>query len=246
MDIYRETSLSLDKIRIFTSLFKGRADVFAKRWERADGSASGYTPVCLNEWRRPLCYKTRGLKCKNCPNKKYALLTDQFIKEHLMGKKTIGIYPLLEDNSSFFLAVDFDGEDWLEQAKKLLVHCNNYKTPGYLERSRSGNGCHIWFFFQNKYPAYKSRAIFLHLLKEAGNIDEFAKEDSFDRLFPNQDSLTREGIGNLIALPLQGEVITNQNSIFLNPVKKFIPHKDQWEFLKSVERISTNKLLVVL
>ncbi len=242
MEIYQYKNPSLEKIRIFTSLFKGRTDVFAKRWERADGSVSGYAPVCLNEWKRLLCYKTRGLKCKNCPNKKYASLTDQFIKEHLMGRKTIGIYPLLEDNSSYFLAVDFDGEDWPEQAKKLLAYCKKYHIPGYLERSRSGNGCHIWFFFQDKYPSYKSRTIFLRLLKEAGNIDEFAKEDSFDRLFPNQDLLTGAGIGNLIALPLQGEVIQRQNSVFLNPTKKLIPHKDQWEFLKSVEKISSEKL----
>lgn len=146
-------NIQQEKIEIFKSLFKGREDVFAKYWERIDGTAKGYSPVCLNEWNRSLCNKVKKLKCKDCSNKKYTRLDDRYILNHLTGRRTLGIYPLLEDNSSYFIAVDFDGEDWLKQAEKLLKKCQKYKIPAYLERSRSGKGCHIWFFFKENYPA---------------------------------------------------------------------------------------------
>ncbi len=207
------------KIKIFASLFRGRSDVYALRWEKWDGSASGYFPAH-----------------KDKTKKEFAPLTDAIIEEHLRGYKTVGIYPLLSDNTSCFIAADFDGNDWIESVKKLLKQNKKYNLPAYVERSRSGKGGHIWWFFEAPYPAYKSRKIFLHLIKESKNIDDFEKAESFDRLFPNQDYHTGKGLGNLIAMPLQGGPRKQGNSVFLDP-NNFNPLDDQWELLSSVQRI---------
>ena len=135
---------------------------------------------------------------------KYLALNDYFIEQHFIGHTVLEIYPLLIDNTSWFVAADFDGDNWLEATKRFLKKCLEYNLPGYVEKSRSGKGGHVWFFFDQPYPAYKSRKIFLNLIKESGSIDQFDKEDSFDRIFPNQDYLSGKGLGNLIALPLQG------------------------------------------
>lgn len=230
------------KIDIYKNLFKGRDNVFAVRWEKADKSASGYTPVCLNEWKPELCYKLQRKKCKDCPNQKYVSLNNYYIDQHLRGYNTYGIYPLLDDNTSYFLAVDFDKKKWQEDILKLYRKCKSYDLPIYMERSRSGNGAHAWLFFENKYPAYKSRNIAINILKEAKVIDLFEKEDSFDRLFPNQDALSGKGFGNLIALPLQGKSRKDNNTVFLNAEDNLRMFDNQWEILQKVKKISSDFL----
>ncbi|MFA6285151.1 MAG: DEAD/DEAH box helicase family protein [Parcubacteria group bacterium] len=230
------------KIKIFKNLFRGREDVFAVRWEKRDKSASGYTPVCLNEWKQGLCNKLSKKKCKDCGHKQYIRLDNYRIEQHLRGNKIYGIYPLLDNNYSYFLAADFDGEKWEEGSLAFLNVCRKYKLSAYLERSRSGNGGHAWIFFEEKYPARKSRDIATHLLREAEIIGQFDKEDSFDRLFPNQDLLSGEGFGNLIALPLHGEARKSGNTVFLDWENDSNPFADQWEFLQKVEKISVKKL----
>lgn len=237
-----ETLTPQQKIDIFKNLFRGREDVFAVRWEKRDKSASGYTPVCLNEWKQGLCNKLSRKKCRDCEYKQYTRLDDYRLEQHLRGNKIYGIYPLLEDNSSYFLAADFDGEKWEEAASAFLNACKKYEIPAYLERSRSGNGGHAWTFFEEKYPAHKSRSIATHLLREAKIIDQFDKEDSFDRLFPNQDLLSGEGFGNLIALPLQGEARKSGNTVFLDWENDFNPFYDQWIFLQNVKKVSAEKM----
>jgi superfamily II DNA or RNA helicase len=230
------------KIQIFKHLFRGREDVFAMRWEKQDGSASGYTPVCLNEWKQGLCNKLLRKKCKDCDHKEYAKFSDQYVEQHLIGNRIYGIYPLLEDNSSYFLAADFDGNEWQNNAMSYLKKCMKCNLPAYLERSRSGNGGHVWIFFEDNYPAYKSRNIGLNILREAKIIDQFSKEDSFDRLFPNQDTLSGEGFGNLIALPLQGQARKSGNTVFLDWENNLEPHADQWNFLKDIKKVSEKTL----
>ena len=233
---------SNDKINIFKNLFKGREDVFAVRWEKADKSFSGYTPVCLNEWKSGVCIKLNKGKCKDCQHKNYPPLDDFYIKQHLRGKKVFGIYPLLKDNTSYFLAADFDGKHWEKDTATFIKTCNSYNLSAYLERSRSGNGGHVWLFFTDKYSSYKSRRIAFKLLREAKIIDQFDKEDSFDRLFPNQDYLSGKGFGNLIALPLQGLARKSNNTVFLDPKNELTPFADQWNFLKQIEKIPLDTL----
>lgn len=206
--------------------------------EKADKSASGYTPACLNEWNAGVCYKLQRQKCKDCPNAKYLGINDYYIEQHLRGDKIYGIYPLFEDNRSYFIAADFDGKNWEKDVLKFYNKCQEYNLPTYIERSKSGNGGHAWIFFADKYPAFKSRNIIINILREAKIIDQFAKEDSFDRLFPNQDEHSGKGFGNLIALPMQGKARENNNTIFLNPKNKLLPIGDQWELLRNVSKIS--------
>lgn len=234
--------MSQEKIKIFQDLFKGREDVFAMYWEKADKSANGYTPVCLNEWKTNICYKLQRKKCKDCQNAKYASFNENYIESHLRGNKIYGIYPLLDDNTSYFIAADFDEENWDKDVLKFYKKCEKYNLPVYIERSRSGKGCHGWIFFSNNYPANKSRNIIVNILKEAKIIDQFEKEDSFDRLFPNQDFLSGKGFGNLIALPLQGQARKELNTIFLNPENNLSPFDNQWDILKRVKKVKVDFL----
>jgi len=231
-----------EKIELFKNIFRGRDDVFAIHWEKADKSASGYTPACLNEWKTGLCHKLQRMKCKDCSNAKYAGLNNYYLDIHLRGQKIYGIYPLLEDNSSYFIAADFDEKNWEKDALKFIECCQKFNLSAYLERSKSGNGGHVWIFFADKYPAFKSRNIAINILREAKIIDQFAKEDSFDRLFPNQDEHSGKGFGNLIALPLQGVARKNNNTVFLDPKNNLLPFNDQWEFLQQIQKVSITEL----
>lgn len=228
-----------DNIPLFRSLFKGRQDVFAIRWEK--GTKSGYMPAYFYD---PYRYKTHVLKggtFQNFTEKSYLSLTDEQIAKHLSGKQHIGLYPLLPDNTSWFIAADFDKESWAEECRNFLKVCGDKNIPAYLERSRSGKGGHVWIFFEQPYPASKSRKIMLSLLVEAGIISEFDKNSSFDRLFPNQDMLSGKGLGNLIALPLHKPTLDQGNSCFVNPAT-LVPCDDQWSFLASVKKIGKNAL----
>lgn len=231
-----------EKINIYRNVFKGREDVFAKYWQKADKSVNGYTPVCLNEWRPGVCNKTKGMKCKDCTQQNYIGLNEKYLEKHLRGSAVYGIYPLLDDNTSYFIAVDFDGKSWQKNIADFYRQCKKNKLPVYVERSRSGQGGHAWVFFEDKYPAYKSRNIIVNILKEIRVIDQFDREDSFDRLFPNQDTLSGKGLGNLICLPLQGECRKQGNTTFLDPENDFIPYKDQWSLLQTVNKVPVEKL----
>ncbi|MBN2010699.1 DEAD/DEAH box helicase [candidate division KSB1 bacterium] len=230
-----------EQIRIYKSLFRGRDDVFAVRWEKADGSASGYSPVCANEWKPGVCLKLQKGKCRDCTQQNYIPMSDQHIRIHLQGQDSYGIYPLLPDNTSYFLAADFDGVNWQEEAIAFMDVCELNGLLSYLERSRSGNGGHVWLFFDDKYPASKSRKIVLSLLQECGIVNEFDKAESFDRLFPNQDVLSGKGFGNLICLPLSGQARKQNNTEFLNK-HTLQSYKDQWSLLKTAERITPSSL----
>lgn len=143
------------KIKLFKSLFKGRTDVFPKRWESRNGK-SGYSPACDNEWKPSLCEKPKT-KCGQCNNRALTPLNDQVLYDHLSGKQTIGVYPLLLDDSCGFLAVDFDKSSWQDDVLAFLQTCDELNIPSSLERSRSGNGGHVWIFFSEFIPAALAR-----------------------------------------------------------------------------------------
>ncbi len=228
-----------DDTNFFMSLFQGRQDVYARRWEK--GERSGWSPAYSFNWNEFSLHKSKGGSMKDFENKRTIPLTEQIIKNHLSGLDTIGVYPILPDNTSYFLAADFDKENWFEDAKKYIDACVNVGLSPHLERSRSGNGGHVWIFFTNPYPCYKSRLIGLEIIRQIFNISPFEKEVSFDRLFPNQDSISSGGFGNLIALPLQGKVAINGDSLFIDPDTQQA-YRNQWDYLKNIKRHTAEEL----
>ncbi len=236
MDISLTTK---EQINLFRSIFKGREDIFAKRWEK--GSKNGYMPAYFYDPYRYKAHQMRGGSFKDFTEKSYLQLNDDQILKHLDGEQLIGIYPLLQDNTSWFIVADFDKANWEKECNDFIAICAKQNIPAYLERSRSGNGGHIWIFFESPYPAIKSRKVFKSLLEESGAFSIFDKTSSFDRLFPNQDFLSGKGFGNLIALPLYKPNVVLGNSCFINP-KTLEPYDNQWEFLQQVKRIKPNKL----
>jgi len=235
-------SISEQQLELFMSLFRGRTNVYARHWEK-DGR-SGYSPAYEFNWDEFMAHKRRGGSMKDFENKKLIPLTNDVVKKHLIGQHIVGIYPILPENTSYFIAADFDGENWLADSKAYISACTEMGLSAYLERSRSGNGGHVWVFFSEAYPCYKSRQIALKLIRKAFHVSEFEKEISFDRLFPNQDTLTGAGFGNLIALPFQGRSVVNGNAVFINP-ETSKPVLDQWQFLSTIKRYSVSELDLV-
>lgn len=228
-----------DKLSLFRSLFKGREDVFALHWEI--GPKSGYMPAYFYDPYRYRAHKMKGGTFQNYADKTYLPLTNDQIAKHLNGQQLIGLYPLLQDNTSWFIAADFDEQNWIADSRKFLEYSKAKNLPVYLERSRSGKGGHVWIFFNQPYAAIKSRKIILSFLTETGVISAFDKNSSFDRLFPNQDTLSGKRFGNLIALPLHKPALDQGNSCFIDP-ETLLPFPDQWDFLSKVQRTDTEKL----
>ncbi|MCG8388283.1 MAG: DEAD/DEAH box helicase [Cytophagales bacterium] len=223
---------------LYQSLFRGRMDVFAVHWQK--GKKSGYMPAYDYDPYMYRRHKMNGGTFRDFEHKSYAVLTDREIHKHLYGEQLIGVYPLLLDNSSHFIAADFDGENWLKECLIFQEACKKEGMHPYLERSKSGNGGHTWVFFDSAYPAFKSRKVFQSLLERSGMVSAFDKNSSFDRLFPNQDMLSGKGLGNLIALPFYGSSLKEGNSCFINDNGE--PYADQWAFLKTVQRTSVEQL----
>jgi superfamily II DNA or RNA helicase len=227
------------QIQIFKSLFKGREDVFAVRWEK--GNKSGYMPAYQYDPYSYKIHKMKGGNFQNYANKDYLPLTDEQIEKHLEGQQLIGLYPLLKDNTSWFIVADFDKEKWIDECKAVINACKEKNILAYLERSRSGQGGHVWIFFEKPYPAFRSRKIFIKILEQTGIFSVFDKSSSFDRLFPNQDFLSGKGFGNLIALPFYKPTLEQGNSCFINPETQQ-PFNDQWEYINKINRVSLNTL----
>ena len=237
------------KIELFRSLFRGREDVYPRRFESRKTGRAGYAPACANEWVPGVCEKPR-IKCTDCPNRRFFNVTDEAIGWHLSGRDdrgldfVMGVYAMMQDETCFFLAVDLDGENWQQNAGAFLETVRRLDVPAALERSRSGNGGHIWFFFEDALPAALARKLGSYILTEAMEQRPEIGFDSYDRLFPNQDTLPRGGFGNLIALPLQKRARQHGNSIFLD--EQFQPYEDQWAFLASIKRISRARVEAIV
>jgi len=222
------------RIALFRSLFRGREDVYARRWESPDGR-SGYSPASEKDWKAINRSMPEDRKKVDQKTRKFYPLTDTVIENHLLGTGTIGVYPLLPDETCWFLAVDFDKKTWQAGSLAFLDTCRELNVPASLERSRSGNGGHVWIFFDRAVPAIIARKLGCVILTQTMERRHQLGLDSYDRFFPSQDTMPKGGFGNLIALPLQAVPRKIGNSVFID--SDFRPYPEQWEFLSTIERV---------
>lgn len=248
------SSQAAEKIALFRQLFGGRTDVFPARWDNPKTGRSGYAPACANEWVRGVCGKPQ-IKCGDCPNKAFIPVTPDVIECHLRGEDRVrpngrgkdfvaGVYPLLFDDTCGFLAVDFDEENWSSDALAFISACRECGVQVALERSRSGNGGHVWLFFSEPVAASDARRLGTLLLTQTMNRRPEIGFKSYDRLFPSQDTMPSGGFGNLIALPLQRQAREVGNSVFVNDELR--PHDDQWAFLSLQRRMTSSEVSSVI
>jgi superfamily II DNA or RNA helicase len=249
------TMTAEDKIALFMSFFKGREDVFARRWENKAGDKSGYQPVCANLWVEGTCPKKAKVKisCPDCPARKFRALTVDDISAHLTGgdakaKDVIGLYAIRADNTCFFLCADFDDKNcehgYQNDVRAYVSVCKDWGIHSLVERSRSGNGAHVWIFFAEAVPAGKARRLGDAILTESMNRDAQMSFKSYDRFFPNQDFLPAGGFGNLVALPLQGRARRKGNSVFVDT--DFQAYPDPWLVLKNTVKVTAAELDTLL
>ena len=234
-------SSPVDKITLFKSLFRGRDDVYPQRFESRRSGKTGYSPACANEWVRGLCDK-RTVKCVECPSRQFLPVTDDVIRQHLSGADkngrdfVAGVFPMLLDETCYFLAADFDKQTWPDDVNAVRKTCDDMGIPCAVERSRSGNGAHLWVFFATAIPAILARKLGAHMLTVTMDRRPDIGMDSYDRFFPNQDTLPKGGLGNLIALPLQKRPRASGNTVFLD--ESLTPRTDQWAFLATLGKLN--------
>ncbi|HCU5624937.1 TPA: DEAD/DEAH box helicase family protein [Escherichia coli] len=220
-----------EKVALFRRLFRGRDDVWALRWESKTSGKSGYSPACANEWQARICGKPR-IKCGDCAHRQLIPVSDLVIYHHLAGTHTAGMYPLLEDDSCYFLAVYFDEAEWQKDASAFMRSCDELGVPAALEISRSRQGAHVWIFFASRVSAREARRLGTAIISYTCSRTRQLRLGSYDRLFPNQDTMPKGGFGNLIALPLQKRPRESGGSVFVD--MNLQPYPDQWAFLVSV------------
>lgn len=238
-------STTPQKLCLFRSLFRGNEEVYAHGYTNKKTGRIGYAPVCTNEWRRGICAKCHHGTCDACQNRKFKPLTNEAVLAHLLDRDPqhrdiIGLYPLTKDSTCWFLVADFDDDGWQEAAKAYRGAARADGIPCSVERSRSGNGAHVWTFFKRDVPARDARALGTLLLDEARKYCSRVSFASYDRLFPTQDYLPKGGLGNLISLPLQRSAVERGASVFVDD--ELVPYPDQWAYLSSIEKVSPSTL----
>jgi superfamily II DNA or RNA helicase len=231
-----------EKIELFLTVFRGRRDIFALRWESRTGKA-GYSPAHFHDNDQSICRRPRNV-CSDLGRKLFVPLDAEIAYQHLTGRIVAGIYPLLPDDTCWFLAVDFDKSTWFRDANRFRTRCEAENLPCYVERSRSGNGGHVWIFFSEPVPARDARELGTLVLSHSAVEEYPIAFGSFDRLFPNQDVLPKGGFGNLIALPLQRDARDAGNSVFIDDAGH--PYSDQWALLASIRTVTRETLSQVL
>lgn len=233
------------KVRLFRAFFRGREDVYARRYVSAKSGKSGYSPACAAEWARGLCDKKR-VSCAVCSNRRLIPIDDEVVRKHLRGVDekgrdfTIGVYPLLSDDTVRFAAIDLDKATWRSDSSSICDVLKELGLPVARERSRSGNGAHLWFFFGEPQPARFVRDVLTYVLSLTMERNPEIGLGSYDRIFPNQDRLPKGGFGNLIALPLQGASRRAGNTCFVD--ERLVPFPDQWKFLSEIPFVTTSQL----
>ena len=240
--VHTKQSTLQSKVNLYRSLFKGREDVYALRWESKTGK-SGYTPACAHEWQQPLCLKP-AIKCSDCQHRTLLPVTDQVLYDHLSGKHVVGLYPMNKDETCSFLVVDFDKQKWQQDVTAFTQVCQELEIPYSIERSQSGNGAHVWFFFATEIKARTARKLGLGLLAKTLEKRHELGIESYDRMFPNQDTLPKGGFGNLIGLPLQWSAAKKGNSLFVDD--SFHPYPDQWIYLSNIHKLTEEDLSIFI
>ena len=247
--------------RQFFSYFWGRLDVYSKRFQNKVTGKSGYFPQCDNFWRRGICPKASGIKakCKNCNNRCWTKLEGVQIEDHLRGMRedasdVIGIYPLFPDGTCRLLVFDFDNHDkcaeeqdcantddsWIGEVNALREIGEQNNIPMLVERSRSGRGAHVWMFFDSPVQASLARKFGFALLEKGAESVNMTSFRFYDRMLPAQDYLEDGDLGNLIALPLQGQALKNGNSAFVD--KNWNAYPNQWSAFQSIAKLSVEKI----
>lgn len=248
ISLVNNQSSSAEKIALFSSLFAGRPDVYPLRWENKKAGRAGYSPACANEWVKDVCGKPK-VKCGACQHQAFIPVTTNIFEKHLRGGDArsddfvAGVYPMLKDETCWFLAADFDNEEWADDSRALLKTCRAHGISAALERSRSGNGGHVWIFFAEPVAARAARQLGAALMTETMEKRPEIGFKSYDRLFPNQDTMPRGGFGNLIALPLQKKARDQGNSVFVDD--DLCPYNDQWAYLSSLERLPASEVMAI-
>ena len=231
------------KVALFRSLFRGRTDVFPRLWVNDRTKRKGYAPACGNEWVRGACEKPR-VPCGQCLHQAFTPVTDAVVLAHLQGRHVIGVYPLLTDDTSWFVAVDFDKSGWRDDVQAFRETCREAGVPVAIERSRSGNGAHAWIFFSDAVTGSAARDLACHLLTETMARRPQLGLASYDRLFPSQDTLPKGGFGNLIALPLQHGPRQEGKTVFLDDALE--PIADQWTYLAGIARMTDSTVQAIV
>lgn len=239
-------ALTAEQAIQFYSYFRGRKDVYVKR-----NAKKGYYTQCNNFWITGVCPKKSGenVKCQNCLARDYKELKIPIILEHLKGTKedcsdVIGLYPLFPDGTCWFLVFDFDNhdeeaapsKDWEQEVDALRKICLSVGIDALVERSRSGRGAHVWIFFCEAIQATKVRRFGEALLAKGAESVSLKSFRYYDRMMPMQDSLPEGKLGNLIALPLQGQALRKGNSTFVDEYWR--PYRDQWNKLLHTRKLS--------
>ena len=224
--------------------------MFPRRWENPKTGKAGYAPVCRNEWVRGVCGKPQ-IKCGECPNQAFIPVGDDVLQWHLTGQASgntgdfnAGVYPMLPNETCWFLAADFDTRSWMQDVAAFRDTARAKGICVAIERSRSGNGAHAWLFFTEPVPAADARRLGALLLTATMDRCPDIGFDSYDRFFPSQDTMPAGGFGNLIALPLQNRPRENGNSAFVD--EHFRPYNDQWAYLSTIKRISRGEIMSIV
>ena len=238
-----QRSSRVAKIALFRNLFRGREDVYAFRMRFKSGEW-GYVPASIRDWKAVLSADAALRKTVDRKTRKLLPLTDDVLRQHLEGKQTIGVYPLLLDETCWLLAVDFDKKSWHDDVSAFLETCRALGVSAALERSRSGNGGHVWIFFERAIPASTARKLGSLILTRTMDRRHQLGMDSYDRFFPNQDTMPNGGFGNLIALPLQWIPRQNDNSVFLDSDFRAFP--DQWKFLSGIQKMAPDSVAALV
>lgn len=246
-----QMDLTPENVALYRSIFKGREDIVPEHWiSKRKDKKQGYSFLCGNKWDPELCNIKKKVRdgCKTCKNAKYTPLSDKLVEQHISGGTILGVYPLIKDNTCYFIAADFDKHkptdpDPFDEVQKYVDACEIQEIPCYVLRSKSGNGYHVYIFFSSAVPAWKARTVAFALLGEAGVIGDNVELSTFDRLFPNQDQLSGKGFGNLISLPFQGKAGGKGHTVILDPETGHQhPYTDQWETLRNLERVAESDL----